>query len=203
MIWALIFVRAIGLGPLAGIMAIAISDIGTLSKLFSEAIENIDRDQMDGIKAAGANRAKTVRFGVVPQVLPVMLSFALYMFESNTRSATILGIVGAGGIGLLLADRIRTHVWDQACMIIIMNPGDGLRDRLHFEEAPRAPNRRGRQECAELTAAHRTRLIDPGRGRHRCQKSSHGPPSQSSKLAMKSRDCLMHSSVMKICPWSR
>ena len=120
MIWALIFVRAIGLGPLAGIMAIAISDIGTLSKLFSEAIENIDRDQMDGIKAAGANRAKTVRFGVVPQVLPVMLSFALYMFESNTRSATILGIVGAGGIGLLLADRIRTHVWDQACMIIIM-----------------------------------------------------------------------------------
>ena len=120
MIWALIFVRAIGLGPLAGIMAIAISDTGTLAKLFSEAIENIERDQMDGIKAAGANRAKTVRFGVVPQVLPVMLSFALYMFESNTRSATILGIVGAGGIGLLLADRIRTHVWDQACMIIIM-----------------------------------------------------------------------------------
>ena len=114
MIWALIFVRAIGLGPLAGVMAIAISDTGTLSKLFSEAIENIERDQMDGIKAAGANRAKTVRFGVVPQVLPVMLSFALYMFESNTRSATILGIVGAGGIGLLLADRIRTHVWDQA-----------------------------------------------------------------------------------------
>jgi phosphonate transport system permease protein len=120
MIWALVFVRAIGLGPLAGIMAIAISDTGTLSKLFSEAIENVDRKQMDGVKAAGANRVKTVRFGVVPQVLPVMLSFALYMFESNTRSATILGIVGAGGIGLLLADRIRTHVWDQACMIIIM-----------------------------------------------------------------------------------
>lgn len=120
MIWALIFVRAIGLGPLAGIMAIAISDTGTLSKLFSEAIENIDRNQTAGVRAAGANRIKTVRFGVVPQVLPVMLSFALYMFESNTRSATILGIVGAGGIGLLLADRIRTHVWDQACVIIIM-----------------------------------------------------------------------------------
>ncbi len=120
MIWALIFVRAIGLGPLAGIMAIAISDTGTLSKLFSEAIENIDRNQVAGVRAAGANRIKTVRFGVVPQVLPVMLSFALYMFESNTRSATILGIVGAGGIGLLLADRIRTHVWDQACVIIIM-----------------------------------------------------------------------------------
>ena len=120
MIWALIFVRAIGLGPLAGIMAIAISDTGTLSKLFSEAIENIDRKQMEGVKAAGANQVKVVRFGVIPQVLPVMLSFALYMFESNTRSATILGIVGAGGIGLLLADRIRTHVWDQACVIILL-----------------------------------------------------------------------------------
>lgn len=120
MIWALIFVRALGLGPLAGIMAIAIADIGTLSKLFSEAIENVDRKQMEGVKAAGANQTKVVRFGVVPQVLPVMLSFALYMFESNTRSATILGIVGAGGIGLLLADRIRTLVWDQACLIILM-----------------------------------------------------------------------------------
>jgi phosphonate transport system permease protein len=120
MIWALIFVRAIGLGPLAGIMAISISDTGTLSKLFSEAIENADRKQMEGVKSAGANQVKVVRFGVVPQVLPVMLSFALYMFESNVRAATILGIVGAGGIGLLLADRIRTHVWDQACVIIIL-----------------------------------------------------------------------------------
>lgn len=120
MIWALIFVRAIGLGPLAGIMAISIADTGTLSKLFSEAIENVDRKQMEGVKSAGANQVKVVRFGVIPQVLPVMLSFALYMFESNVRSATILGIVGAGGIGLLLADRIRTHVWDQACVIIIL-----------------------------------------------------------------------------------
>jgi phosphonate transport system permease protein len=120
MIWALIFVRAIGLGPLAGIMAIAISDIGTLSKLFSEAIENVDRKQVEGVKAAGASQIKVVRFGVIPQVLPVILSFALYMFESNTRSATILGLVGAGGIGLLLADRIRTHVWDQASVIILM-----------------------------------------------------------------------------------
>ncbi len=119
-IWALIFVRAIGLGPLAGIMAIAISDTGTLSKLFSEAIENIDGKQVEGVRAAGANRIKVVRFGVVPQVLPVMLSFALYMFESNVRAATILGIVGAGGIGLLLADRIRAHAWDQASVIIIM-----------------------------------------------------------------------------------
>ena len=119
-IWALIFVNAFGLGPLAGIMAIAISDIGTLSKLFSEAIENADRKQMEGVKSAGANPVKVVRFGVLPQVLPVMLSFALYMFESNTRSATILGIVGAGGIGLLLSDRIRANIWDQSCLIIIL-----------------------------------------------------------------------------------
>ncbi len=75
---------------------------------------------MDGVKAAGANHVKVVRFGVLPQVLPVMLSFALCMFESNTRSATILGIVGAGGIGLLLSARIRANIWDQACLIIIL-----------------------------------------------------------------------------------
>jgi phosphonate transport system permease protein len=101
-------------------MAIAVSDMGTLAKLFSEAIENADRRQVDGVKAAGANQVTVVRFGVLPQVLPVMLSFALYMFESNTRSATILGIVGAGGIGLLLSDRIRANIWDQACLIIIL-----------------------------------------------------------------------------------
>lgn len=120
MIWALVFVRAIGLGPLAGIMAIAVSDTGTLSKLFSEAIENIEPKEMEGVKAAGGNQVTVVRFGVMPQVLPVMLSFALYMLESNTRSATILGLVGAGGIGLLLADRIRAHVWDQALVIILL-----------------------------------------------------------------------------------
>ena len=119
-IWALIFVSAYGLGPMAGILAIAISDIGTLSKLFSEAIENVDRKQTEGVKAAGGNQVKIVRFGVLPQVLPVMLSSALYMFESNIRSATILGIVGAGGIGLLLSDRIRANVWDQSCFIIIL-----------------------------------------------------------------------------------
>ena len=119
-IWALIFVSAYGLGPMAGIMAIAISDIGTLSKLFSEAIENVDRKQTEGVKAAGGNQVKIVRFGILPQVLPVMVSSALYMFESNTRSATILGIVGAGGIGLLLSDRIRANVWDQSCFIIML-----------------------------------------------------------------------------------
>ncbi|MSQ54838.1 MAG: phosphonate ABC transporter, permease protein PhnE [Betaproteobacteria bacterium] len=120
LIWALIFVRAIGLGPLAGIMAIAIVETGTFIKLYSEAIENLDRKQVDGLTAAGGNGLQNIRFGVLPQVLPMMLSNTLYMFEHNVRSASILGIVGAGGIGFLLADRLRAYELQEACLIIII-----------------------------------------------------------------------------------
>lgn len=120
LVWALIFVRAVGLGPLSGILAIAIVDTGTLAKLFSEAIENIDGRSEEGVRASGANKVQVVRFAILPQVLPMMLSTSLYLFESNTRSATILGIVGAGGIGFQLADRIRAHRWDEVTMIIIL-----------------------------------------------------------------------------------
>jgi phosphonate transport system permease protein len=120
LIWALIFVRAIGLGPMAGIMAIAIVEVGTFVKLYSEAIENLDRKQMDGVRAAGGNRLQIIRYGVLPQVLPMMVSNTLYMFEHNTRSAAILGIVGAGGIGFLLADRLRAYELQEACLIIII-----------------------------------------------------------------------------------
>ncbi len=120
LIWALIFVRAVGLGPLAGIMAITISDTGTLAKLFSESIENIEKKPAEGLKSAGANNTQTLRFAVLPQVVPMFLSSALYMFESNVRSATILGIVGAGGIGFQLSDRIRAHQWEEACFILIL-----------------------------------------------------------------------------------
>ena len=120
LIWALIFVRAIGLGPLAGIMAIAIVETGTFVKLYSEAIENLDRKQIDGVTAAGGNGLLRIRFGVLPQVLPMMLSNTLYMFEHNVRSASILGIVGAGGIGFLLADRLRAYELQEACLIIIL-----------------------------------------------------------------------------------
>jgi len=120
LIWALIFVGVVGLGPFAGILAIAVSDTGTLAKLFAEAIENANRRPVDGVKAAGAGQLQEMRFGILPQVLPVMLSQALYYFESNTRSATILGVVGAGGIGLQLSDRIRANNWDEACFIIVM-----------------------------------------------------------------------------------
>jgi phosphonate transport system permease protein len=120
LIWALMFVNTVGLGPFAGVMAIAVSDSGTLAKLFAEAIENLDRRQLEGVRATGSNRLQTIRFAVLPQVFPIMLSHTLYYFESNTRSATILGVVGAGGIGLHLADRIRVNNWDEVAFILIM-----------------------------------------------------------------------------------
>jgi phosphonate transport system permease protein len=120
LIWALIFVRAVGLGPLAGILAIVISDTGTLAKLYSEAIENIDKKPVEGVRSVGGGALQAIRWGVLPQVLPVMLSNVLYTFESNTRSATILGIVGAGGIGFYLSDRVRTMNWEDASFILLL-----------------------------------------------------------------------------------
>jgi phosphonate transport system permease protein len=120
LIWALVWINVVGLGPFAGILAIACSVSGELAKLFSEAIENVDRKPIEGVRASGANNVQTMRYAILPQVFPVILSTSLYYFESNTRSATILGIVGAGGIGLQLADRIRVLAWDQASLIIIM-----------------------------------------------------------------------------------
>lgn len=120
LIWAIVFVRAVGLGPLAGVLAIAIVDIGNLAKLYSEAIDNAQRGAPEGVKAAGGRPEETFRWGILPQVLPNMASATLYMWESNTRSATILGIVGAGGIGYQLADRLRVYEWGQASLIILL-----------------------------------------------------------------------------------
>ncbi|MDB5400386.1 MAG: Phosphonate transporter, permease protein PhnE [Rhodopila sp.] len=120
LIWALVFVRAMGLGPIAGIMAIAVAETGVLAKLFAEAIENIDRRQVDGITSVGASFVARLRFAVLPQVLPVMISQTLYSIESNSREATILGLVGAGGIGLRLSERIQINAWDQVAYIIIL-----------------------------------------------------------------------------------
>ena len=120
LIWALAFVRAVGLGPLAGVLAIATADIAVLAKLNAEAIENAERRQVEGVTAAGGGRLARLRFGVLPQVLPVMLAQALYFFESNTRSAAILGVVGAGGIGLQISERIRVRHWDEVAFIILL-----------------------------------------------------------------------------------
>ena len=117
---ALIFIRAFGLGPLAGILAIAVSEVGTFAKLFSEAIENNSERPIEGVKAPSGSRLRQIRFGLLPQVNPVILSILLYNFESNVRSGTILGIVGAGGIGFLLSDRISAYRWDEAWSIIFL-----------------------------------------------------------------------------------
>lgn len=120
LIWALIFIGVVGLGPMAGVMALIMGDFAGLAKLYAEAIENADRKPVEGMEASGAARSLVLRFGVLPQVLPVMLSQALYFFESNVRSATVFGIVGAGGIGFYLNERIKLALWDQAAFIIIL-----------------------------------------------------------------------------------
>lgn len=120
LILALIFIRAFGLGPLAGVLAIAVGEIGVLAKLYAEAIENTSQKSVEGVVAAGGSRSQSIRFAVLPQVLPVLLSITLYNFESNVRSGTILGIVGAGGIGFLLSDRIGAYRWDEAWSIIFL-----------------------------------------------------------------------------------
>jgi phosphonate transport system permease protein len=120
LIWAIVFVSVIGLGPFAGILAIAVNDAGVLAKLYAEAIENVDADQNKGVRATGAGRLQVMRYSILPQVLPMFLSNTLYFFESNVRSATILGVVGAGGIGLYLMDRIMINAWPQVAFIIIL-----------------------------------------------------------------------------------
>ncbi|MFM9942671.1 MAG: phosphonate ABC transporter, permease protein PhnE [Hyphomicrobiaceae bacterium] len=120
LIWALIWINVVGLGPFAGVLAIMLADFGTFGKLFSEAIETVDDRAGEGVVSTGGSGLHRVRFGIIPDVLPVLLSQALYYFESNTRSATIIGIVGAGGIGLYLAEAIRTLEWQHVSFIVIM-----------------------------------------------------------------------------------
>ncbi len=121
LIWALFFTRAFGPGPLAGISAIFFTDTGTFGKLYSEALENIDDRQREGIKSVGAAPVLVQRYGVIPQVLPIFVSQSLYFWESNTRSATIIGAVGAGGIGLKLWEAMRTNSdWENVAYMVLL-----------------------------------------------------------------------------------
>jgi phosphonate transport system permease protein len=120
LIWALIWVSVVGLGPFAGVLAIMMNDIGTFGKLYSEAIEAADRKPQEGVVASGGAGLHRVRFGILPEVLPVIAGQTLYLFESNVRSSTIIGIVGAGGIGLVLAEMIRTLEWQAVSFIIVL-----------------------------------------------------------------------------------
>jgi phosphonate transport system permease protein len=121
-VFAMLFVVAVGLGPFAGVLALWIHTTGVLAKLFSEAVESIDPQPVEGIKATGADKIQQIIFGVIPQVMPLWISYSLYRFESNVRSATVLGIVGAGGIGMILWEQIRgfNYAGTAATMIVIV-----------------------------------------------------------------------------------
>jgi phosphonate transport system permease protein len=120
LIWALIWINVVGLGPFAGILAIMTSDFGSFGKLFSEAIEAADRKAVEGVTSTGGGKVHAVRYGLLPQVLPVMASQVLYFFESNTRSATIIGIVGAGGIGQYLYEQIKVLEWQHVSFLVLL-----------------------------------------------------------------------------------
>lgn len=120
-VFALLFVVAVGLGPFAGVMALFVHNLGVFAKLFSEAVEAVDPRPVEGIHVTGAVRVQEVTFGVIPQVLPLWSSFTLYRLETNVRSATTLGIVGAGGIGQTLYESIRSFQYsDTAAQIIVV-----------------------------------------------------------------------------------
>jgi phosphonate transport system permease protein len=115
-----IFVVTVGLGPFAGVMALAINTGGVLGKLFSEAVEAIETGPVDGVRATGAAPLQQIVWGVLPQVAPLWTSYALYRLEANARSATVLSLIGAGGIGQTLFDSINGFAFDQTSAIVIV-----------------------------------------------------------------------------------
>ncbi len=119
-VFAILFVAAVGLGPFAGVMALFVHNLGIISKLFSESVEAIDPRPVEGIRATGAGRLQEIVYGVIPQVLPMWSSLSLYRFETNVRSATVLGIVGAGGIGFTFYEAFRAFQYDRAAAIIVV-----------------------------------------------------------------------------------
>ena len=120
MVFAMLFVVAVGLGPFAGVLAIFVHTTGILAKLFSEAVEAIDAKPVEGIRATGAGHLAEIVYGVIPQVLPLWISYVLYRFESNIRSAAVVGMVGAGGIGVVLWEIIRGFQYAQTCAVMLM-----------------------------------------------------------------------------------
>lgn len=120
MVFAMLFVVAVGLGPFAGVLALWIHTSGILAKLFSEAVEAIDPHPVEGIRSTGASALHEIVYGVIPQVMPLWISFTLYRFESNVRSASVVGMVGAGGIGVVLWEIIRGFQYAETCAVMII-----------------------------------------------------------------------------------
>jgi phosphonate transport system permease protein len=120
MVFAMLFVVAVGLGPFAGVLALFVHTTGTLAKLFSEAVEAIDPQPVEGIRATGASPVEEIVYGVLPQVMPLWISYTLYRFEANVRSASVVGMVGAGGIGVVLWEVIRGFQFAQTAAVLLM-----------------------------------------------------------------------------------
>jgi phosphonate transport system permease protein len=118
-LYALIFVAAIGVGPLPGIVALVLFNIGVVAKLLSETVDGVDRGPIEAAQASGSDRTQAVRWAVLPQVLPHYVAFSLYAFELNIRASTVIGIVGAGGIGQLLYTQYQFFAWSNVSVIII------------------------------------------------------------------------------------
>ena len=120
MVFAMLFIVAVGLGHFAGVMALWVHTTGVLAKMFAEAVEAIDPRPVEGVRATGANALEEILYGVIPQVLPLWISYSLYRFESNVRSASVLGIVGAGGIGVILHEVIRGFDYAETAAVLII-----------------------------------------------------------------------------------
>jgi phosphonate transport system permease protein len=120
MVFAMLFVVAVGLGPFAGVLALWVHTAGTLAKLFSEAVEAIDPRPVEGIRSTGASALHEIIYGVIPQVMPLWISFSLYRFEANVRSASVVGMVGAGGIGVVLWEIVRAFQYAETAAVMII-----------------------------------------------------------------------------------
>jgi phosphonate transport system permease protein len=120
LVWALIFISWVGIGPFAGVLALWVHSVAALTKLYSEQIESIDPGPMDAITATGASTLQVLRYGVVPQVIPPFLSFTIYRWDINVRMSTIIGFVGGGGIGYILKPRVDLGEWGEVGTLVLL-----------------------------------------------------------------------------------
>ena len=120
MVFAMLFIVAVGLGPFAGVLALWVHTTGVLAKLFAEAVEAIDPRPVEGVRATGANALEEILYGMLPQVMPLWISYSLYRFESNVRSASVVGMVGAGGIGVILHEVIRGFDYPETSAVLLI-----------------------------------------------------------------------------------
>lgn len=119
LIYALVFVSAVGLGPFAGILALTLGSVGSIGKVYAEAMEAVDEGPVEAVTSTGASRRQVITWAVLPQSAPVLISYTLLLFEGNVRGATILGLVGAGGIGMELTTAMRLYDYGHLFAIII------------------------------------------------------------------------------------